>query len=428
MHPYFHVRDELSVQDGIVYRGTRCVIPKALRAEVMGKLHQSHIGAEGCLRRARECVYWPNMNSEIKDLVSKCETCRTYEPSQQKETLISHEIPNRPWSVVGVDLFQSPVSDDQYLISVDYYSNFFEIVRLESTTSATDISKLKQHFARHGIPDKVISDNGPQFTSQQFENFKVKWEFDHKTSSPAYPKSNGKAENAVKSAKQLMRKAKHSGQDPWLAVLDFRNTPTQGIGESPSQRLMNRRTKTLMPQKETLLSPCGKKDNIKKMRKEKDRQARYYNRTAKDLRELHHGDTVRMKPTQLREKEWKKGTIIGKEGIRSYKVQTQDGTFRRNRSHLKATSEKPNDFSVIPDYTTPKEQSGDNSRQTAPSGNCPRPSSETTESDRSLPDKPLVVPSGDVPLKPDEPRTTRSGRIVKTSQYLENYVHAVYYV
>ena len=226
VHPYFHVRDELSVQDGIVFRGARCVIPKALRAEVMAKLHQSHIGAEGCLRRARECVYWPSMNSEIKDLISKCETCRTYEVAQQKETLVSPEIPNRPWSVVGVDLFQSPVSDDQYLITVDYYSNFFEIDRLEDTRSAAVISKLKQHFARHGIPDKVISDNGPQFISQQFNDFKLKWEFDHRTSSPRYPKSNGKAENAVKSAKQLMKKAKHSGQKPWLAVLDFRNTPS----------------------------------------------------------------------------------------------------------------------------------------------------------------------------------------------------------
>ena len=378
VHPYFHVRDELSVQDGIVFRGARCVIPKALRAEVMAKLHQSHIGAEGCLRRARECVYWPSMNSEIKDLISKCETCRTYEVAQQKETLVSPEIPNRPWSVVGVDLFQSPVSDDQYLITVDYYSNFFEIDRLEDTRSAAVISKLKQHFARHGIPDKVISDNGPQFISQQFNNFKLKWEFDHRTSSPGYPKSNGKAENAVKSAKQLMKKAKHSGQDPWLAVLDFRNTPSQGIGESPCQRLMNRRTKTLMPLKETLLKPRGTKDHIEKMKKEKDRQAGYYNRTAKDLQELQPGDIVRVKPTQARDKEWKKGTIVTKEGQRSYTVQTRDGTYRRNRSHLKNTREEPNDFSVIPDYSVPSYQSVNQPRPTTPLPDSLRPCTEKT--------------------------------------------------
>lgn len=85
----------------------------------MRKLHQLHIGAEECLRRVRECVYWPGMNSEIKDLVSKCDTGRTYEPSQQKETLISHETPNCPWSVVGVDLFLFPVSNVKYLVTVD---------------------------------------------------------------------------------------------------------------------------------------------------------------------------------------------------------------------------------------------------------------------------------------------------------------------
>lgn len=113
-----------------------------------------------------------------------------------------------------------------------------------------------------------------------------------------------------------MRKAKHSREDLWLAVLDFRNTPSKGIGESPCQRLINRRTKTLMPVKESLLSSVGDRDNIKNLIKEKDRQAHYYNLTATDLRELQPGDTVRMKPTQLRDNEWKKG----REGSRSYNV------------------------------------------------------------------------------------------------------------
>lgn len=163
-----------------------------------------------------------------------------------------------------------------------------------------------------------------------------------------------------------MRKAKHSGPDPWLAVLYFRNTPFKGIGESPCQRLMNRRTKTLMPIKESLLSSVGDRANIKKLRKEKDRQAHYYNRTAKDLRELQAGDTVRMKPTQLRDKEWKKGTIIRREESRSYNVQTQDGTYRRNRSHLKDRREERNDFMVLPEYTAPSiEDPPENDRKPA---------------------------------------------------------------
>ena len=226
-----------------------------------------------------------------------------------------------------------------------------------------------------------------------------------------------------------MKKAKHSGQDPWLAVLDFRNTPSQGIGESPCQRLMNRRTKTLMPLKETLLKPRGTKDNIEKMKKEKDRQAGYYNRTAKDLQELQPGDIVRVKPTQARDKEWKKGTIVTKEGQRSYTVQTRDGTYRRNRSHLKNTPEEPNDFSVIPDYCVPSDQSVDQSRPTTPLPDSPRPCTEkTTARDQCVNNQPIIIPSRDKPLRLEGPRTTRSGRTVKPPQYLENYVQAVYYV
>ena len=170
------------------------------------------------------------------------------------------------------------------MITVDYYSNFWEIDRLEDTSSKTVIKKLKQHFARHGIPD-----NGPQFTSEHFKNYKRKWDFEHSTSSPAYPQSNGKAESAVKTAKRLIRKAYHSGQDPWLAVLDHRNTPSQGIGASPTQRLMNRRTKTLLPTKGSLLMPSIETGIPTKINQEKQRQAMYYNRSAKDLPVLSEG-------------------------------------------------------------------------------------------------------------------------------------------
>jgi transposase InsO family protein len=93
---------------------------------------------------------------------------------------------------------------------VDYYSSFFKIDRLYDTSSKTVISKLKQHFARWGIPETVISDNGPQYSSEQFKNFSRLWDFKHKTSSPDHAQSNGKVENAVKSAKRIMRKAKKS--------------------------------------------------------------------------------------------------------------------------------------------------------------------------------------------------------------------------
>ena len=133
--------------------------------------------------------------------------------------------------------------DKDYLVTVDYYSNFWEI---ENTLSSTIINKLRSHFSRHGIPDIVFSDNGPQFDCSEFRKFASLWEFKHETSSSLYPQSNGKVKQAVKTAKQQMRKAIHDQKDPYLAILDFRNTPTQGFNTSPAQRLMNRRTNTVI--------------------------------------------------------------------------------------------------------------------------------------------------------------------------------------
>jgi transposase InsO family protein len=157
----------------------------------------------------------------------------------------SHEIPERPWSRLGTDLFTLQSKD--YIVLVDYYSDYIEVSPLKDTTSATLVKFLKVQFSRHGIPDVLVSDNGPQYVSNEFAEFARAWEFQHLTSSPYHPKSNGKAESAVKVVKGLFKQAIKDHKDPWLALLDYRNTPTQGMQTSPVQRLVSRRTKTLVP-------------------------------------------------------------------------------------------------------------------------------------------------------------------------------------
>ena len=337
--PYFSSKDELSLQDGFIFKGERVVIPESLRSIMKEKIHSSHLGIEGCLRRARECIYWPNMTSDMRQYISSCETCRKYETSQGKETLMSHEVPDRMWQKVGTDLFQ--MDDKDFLLTVDYYSNFWEIDRLEDTRSATVIRKLKNHFSRYGIPEQLVSDNGPQFSSEKFENFAKTYDFEHLTSSPGYPQSNGKAESDVKVAKQLLKKAKDSGRDQYLAILDYRNTPTQGVNSSPAQRMLNRRTRTLLPTAASLLEPrhVDIKSERSKLKTRQDKQATYYNRSAKDLPPLCEGDVVRLKPFKLGEKKWNKGVIQHRLDERSYEVETDDGTYRRNRVHLKKSNE-----------------------------------------------------------------------------------------
>lgn len=157
---YYDIRDELVVQDGLLFRGDGLVIPKTLRKRVLPALHSSHQGIESTLRRARETIYWPKTKRDVKDFTSRCETCATFSTRQQKETLISHDVPDRPWAKISTDLFE--LDHKSYMVTVDYFSIFFEVDRLYELKATTVIKKLKAHMARYGITDEVISDCGSQ--------------------------------------------------------------------------------------------------------------------------------------------------------------------------------------------------------------------------------------------------------------------------
>ena len=145
--PYFNQRDKLTVQNGLIFRGERVVVPKKLREVMNQKIHSSHMGTEACLRGARESIYWPGMCAEMKQLVESCETCRQYDCAQPKETLRSTAVPNRLWERIATDLFSYKGKD--FLTTVDYYSNVSEIDQLASTSASTVITKLKNHCARY---------------------------------------------------------------------------------------------------------------------------------------------------------------------------------------------------------------------------------------------------------------------------------------
>lgn len=102
---YWPYRDEISAQDGILYRGQKVIIPKSLSPEMLKRIHSSHIGGDACYRQDRDTLYWPSMQAEIKDFVSNCSTCNEFAHNQQKKTMLSHDIPSRPWQIVSMDLF-----------------------------------------------------------------------------------------------------------------------------------------------------------------------------------------------------------------------------------------------------------------------------------------------------------------------------------
>lgn len=335
--PYCAISDELTVYEGILFRRDRVVIPAEMRAETIQRKHGSHLGVNGCLRRARECVYWPGMAARVREFVSQCEICRSMDMKQQKEPLQPHSVPSRPWVKLGADLFE--LDGQSFLVIVDYHSGFVELDVLSKTTSGAVIRMLKAQFARHGIPELLITDNGPQFASAKFQDFARQWDFEHRTSSPAYPQSNGRAENAVKTVKRLIKCAKRAGSDPWLAILDYRNTPTESLGSSPARRLFSRRTRTLVPTAASLLKPSLVDDDPRRLADVKAQQSKRYNRTAKALPVLQKGDAVRIEPTRGSDV-WRKGVIKAQLPNRSYDVQTEAGTtIRRTRRHLRQSKE-----------------------------------------------------------------------------------------
>lgn len=204
--PFWNYRDELSVMEGLVFKEERIVIPVALRKDMLKRVHIGHMAMVKCKNRAKEVMFWPSMNSQIEDIVSNCPACTEHQSSNPKEPMKAHELPERPWQNVATDLFM--LDNEQYLIVVDYYSRNFELERMSTTTSSVIINMLKAIFARHGIPEKLVSDNGPQFSAQEFAHFANEWDFSHITSSPTYPQSNGLVEKSVHIAKQLLKKSK----------------------------------------------------------------------------------------------------------------------------------------------------------------------------------------------------------------------------
>ena len=192
--------------------------------------------------------------------------------TQPKEPLRSHAIPDRPWQVVGTDLFS--IGTRNFLISVDHWGGFWKLDVLHDTLPTTVTVHHRRHFARHGIPERLISDNGPQFSCRHFKQFARLWQFEHMTSSPCHPASNGKAESAVKTAMCLIKKAQNDGQDPWLAILAYRNTPTEGMFSSPAERLLGRKARTTLPTTSSLLNGEGKSCKVaQELQAKQQRQA-----------------------------------------------------------------------------------------------------------------------------------------------------------
>jgi len=201
---YYPLRDEPAVYLGVLYKSHKVLIPLKLQSTMLVKLHQGHQGGESMILRAREVMYWLGMQAAIPQESAKCTLCASYGSELPREPMLSHEIPQGPWKFISKDLFKQ--GGRWHSVTVDHYSCCFEVDLLnEDVNAANIISVTKAHFARCCIPDTFLSDNGPQYTSQEFFNFAKTYGFKLISWSPYYARATGKAEAAVKEAKKMLK-------------------------------------------------------------------------------------------------------------------------------------------------------------------------------------------------------------------------------
>ncbi|XP_062712601.1 uncharacterized protein LOC134289898 [Aedes albopictus] len=171
--------------------------------------------------------------------MTKYGSCGKFAPKQQPQPMQSHQTPSYPYQKVSMDLCEIDLDGRRriYLITVDHFSDYFDVDETTSITISVIVKTCKKNFARFGEPQYVSTDSAVQFLSEEFQQFAHAWGFKHTVSAPYHQQANGKAESAVKITKTLLKKAYESKQDFWELLLQWRNTPNK-TNSSPAQRLL----------------------------------------------------------------------------------------------------------------------------------------------------------------------------------------------
>ena len=334
---YWSLRDQLTVEDGIILKGQQVVIPASMKQDILRQLHTAHLGIEKTKLLAKDTVFWLNMTKDIEQLVNTCEVCQKFKNSQSAEPLQSVEFPDRIWHTVGVDIFYH--EKDAWLLVADYYSKFPVVRKLPNPSpSVIVVEIMKCIFSEYGIPKKIISDNGPHFVSEVFRKFTLDYVIDHMTSSPRRAQGNGFAERNVQTIKNFLQKALDSKTDPYLALLHWRTVPLATNLPSPAEIMMGRRLRS------TLMSNI-KNDNknrdemLEHLQQRQQTQKSNFDRKARseDYAPLFPGQQVYV---QQEEKGlWRKAEVQSRvsNDPRSYIVRDNStgNTIRRNRQQIR---------------------------------------------------------------------------------------------
>ena len=239
LKPFYRIRDELSIECGCLLWGMRVAIPVVFRRSLLRELHSCHFGASRMKSVARGFFWWPGMDAAIVEMCQCCELCQSHAKRPEKEPTHQWIYPSKPFERIHVDFAE--FDHRMYLLIVDAYSKWLEVFEMgRDCTSSRTVSSLLQVISRFGIPQILVSDNGPQFVSKEFELFCQQNGIIHKRSPPYHPASNGQVERLVQELKKALRTREPGVPVPTQLqrfLFAYRNTPHSSTHESPSQLL-----------------------------------------------------------------------------------------------------------------------------------------------------------------------------------------------
>lgn len=317
LKPFFNRKQELYCELGCIMWGQRVVIPSTCQTRVIRELHESHMGIVKTKALARSYVWWPGVDEAVEATCRACTVCAAVSAAPPAHTPRAWSWPDRPWTRLHID-FLGPIEGHSFLVVVDACSKWIEAVRMKTTNAKAVIAVFRDMWARFGLPKQVVSDNGPPFTSTEFETFLSRNGVEHIYSAPYHPASNGAGENGVKICKRAIKKACEQQLDIDTALnrflLSYRNTEHYTTGESPAKILQGRNLRMRL-------------DKLKPERSSRvaESQARVAAAAHGVTRQFTPGEEVWYRGYRPGQK-WLEGKVVERLGTTDYRVSDSFGT------------------------------------------------------------------------------------------------------
>ena len=349
LKPFHQRKNELSTLKGCLLSGSRVVIPPQGRRQILSELHQGHPGISRMKRLARMYTWWPGMEESIEMMVKECSMCLKHQNEAPATPLQPWKWPVPPWTRIHID-YAGLFMNSMFLVIVDAHSKWVEIFKTNSATSKKTIQCLRNTFARFGIPQTIISDNGTSFTSQEFQDFTSSNGITHVTTAPYNPQSNGLAERMVQTFKSGMRKLTEGTVETKLArfLLNYRTTPHSTTGMTPAELMFGRQLTTRFD----LLHP---ELNVEIERKQQQ-QKKNFDRNVQ-MREFTIGDCVCRNYSRHHQADqrWISGTISRQIGQVTFIVRLEDLEICVKRHKNQMRHRVPNRIPELEASSTPIE-------------------------------------------------------------------------